>query len=188
MIDVFCNLEEFDDGEGPWCDLTFEVISAKNKWFSKTTTISCVAEQDGNDVGFEATIDAGEWEYHPPKDEDSIPLWWGYVYLSSKGQNSDALIKLMRAFYQIDGSCKFVGQVRCQAVALEGNPTELNNGLVRTKLFFDDGVSEEHYAELFFNLDVPNGYAVLNEKDPEYRAPLMAWLSGEKMHDANVLA
>jgi hypothetical protein len=47
-------------------------------------------------------------------------------------------------------------------------------------LFFDDGGTDQtKYAELFFNLDSDGGLAGLNEKDPEYRAPLVRWLTGE---------
>lgn len=45
------------------------------------------------------------------------------------------------------------------------------------KLFFDQGVENGRYAEVFFNVDMLEGFAALNEKDEEYRADLIHWLS-----------
>jgi hypothetical protein len=45
------------------------------------------------------------------------------------------------------------------------------------KLFFDEGIENGRYAEIFLNIDLPEGYAALNEKDEEYREDLIHWLS-----------
>jgi hypothetical protein len=49
---------------------------------------------------------------------------------------------------------------------------------VRIKLFGRDteAFSEDDYYESFFNVDFPGGFVYWNEKDPEYRAPLVAAL------------
>lgn len=178
MIDVFSNLE-CEDGFDPWCDMLFEVVDVKRPWLSGKTTIDCIADAAGVSVGFRATIKAKDWKFVPAKDDSSIPLWWGHVTLQSRGQESDRLLRAMQDFYKLDARGVFPVDVGCQAVALEGNPTDLHAGPLRTKLFFDDGESEARYAELYFNVDLESGYAALNEKDPEYREPLIGWLSGE---------
>ena len=45
------------------------------------------------------------------------------------------------------------------------------------KLFFDEGVENGRYAEIFFNVDLTEGFGALNEKDEEYRVDLIHWLS-----------
>ncbi len=63
------------------------------------------------------------------------------------------------------------------ATSLEGNPEMVKNNPARLKLFFgwEEG-SETPYGALFLNLDVPNRVLELNEKDPEYRAAILAAL------------
>jgi hypothetical protein len=45
------------------------------------------------------------------------------------------------------------------------------------KLFLDDGMKDGRYAEVFLNVDMPQGFAALNEKDESYRTDLVHWLS-----------
>ena len=50
---------------------------------------------------------------------------------------------------------------------------------VKLKIFGNDQATdeEEDYYESFFNLDLPNGLVFWNEKDQEYREPLVRSLS-----------
>ncbi|HUE78090.1 MAG TPA: hypothetical protein VMN38_00470 [Sphingomicrobium sp.] len=178
MIEVLSNLEDFE-GEEPWCDLIFEVVQTKKRLLSGETTLVLIATHDGKAVGVAVSTRKKDWDFHPPKDEDSIPLWWGKIALHSIGNESDALLALWRSYFQLPGVSTFVKRVDCLAVAIEGDPTNLHAAPLRTKLFFDDGSADDtQYAELFFNLDLVGGIASLNEKDPEYRAPLVRWLGG----------
>jgi hypothetical protein len=140
-----------------------------------------VSDWRGTPVGFSALWDAKDWTFVPAQDESSIPLWWGSVTLSGDGPQGDSLCELWRSYFKIEGPSKFVDTIRCQAVALEGDPTKLKNGVLRTKLFFDNGIPDE-YAEIYYNLDLDGRYAALNEKDPEYREMLVKWISGEVGH------
>jgi hypothetical protein len=180
VIDVFSNLEEFD-GEEPWCDLLFEIDRATSSFFLSRTNFHHVGVWQGRPVGFSALWDAAEWKFVPAQDERSIPLWWGYVTLSGDGPQGDSLCALWRSYFKIEGPSKFVNAIRCQAVALEGDPTKLKSGVVQTKLFFDNGDPDE-YAELYYNLDLDARLGALNEKDPAYRALLVKWISGEVGH------
>lgn len=53
---------------------------------------------------------------------------------------------------------------------------------VKIKLFGNDREtdSEDDYYESFFNLDLPNGLVFWNEKDQEYREPLVRSLSSSE--------
>lgn len=178
MIDVLSSLEDFGDGEEPWCDLLFEITEAKSGWLSSKTNLVHAAMWKDRTVAFSSVIDSKDWEFHPAQDEESVSVWWGGVKLSGAGKFGQSLCELWRDYFKIDGKNEFVDSILCQAVALQGDPTKLKDGAVRMKLFFDNGNPEE-YAELFYNLDVSAGYAALNEKDPEYREPLVKWVSGE---------
>ena len=50
---------------------------------------------------------------------------------------------------------------------------------VKLKIFGKDGepFDEAAYYESFFNVDLPNRFVFWNEKDPEYRKPLLRALS-----------
>ena len=119
------------------------------------------------------------------RDEDpsSPPFWWGKVTLKSDGASSDNLLGLMQRYYGFDVRGSFPHAIECPAVSLEGDPTNVAGGPVRTKLFFDrdsdDDTDEDSYAELYFNFDLSRRRVALNEKDPDYREPLVKWLSGE---------
>lgn len=179
MIELFSNLEHDDDGSDPWCDLIFEVRDVKRAWLSRRTTIHFAALASGMPVGFRVAISKRDWKFVPPQDNNPVPLWWGKVKLYSSGQESDQLVNAIQAFCKLEIGGNFPREIDCQAVALEGNPTDLNSGRLRTKLFFDDGSEvERRYAELFFHIDLPAKRGELNEKDPDYREPLMGWLSG----------
>lgn len=51
---------------------------------------------------------------------------------------------------------------------------------IKIKIFGKDQDSDldENYHESFFNLDLPNGFVFWNEKDLDYREPLIRGLSG----------
>jgi hypothetical protein len=61
-------------------------------------------------------------------------------------------------------------------ISLEGTPHNLAAGPVKIKLFFDPG-AESEYAELYLNIDLAQRRVHLDEKDPEYRAPILRALT-----------
>lgn len=65
------------------------------------------------------------------------------------------------------------------AIALHQEPLEMEQQLVKIKIFGRDGdpFDEQAYYESFFNLDLKEGFVFWNEKDPDYRKPLIQGLS-----------
>lgn len=65
------------------------------------------------------------------------------------------------------------------AIALHRGPIDMTKQPVKLKLFGRDGPtdSEDDYYESFFNLLLEDGFVFWNEKDQEYRAPLLNGLS-----------
>lgn len=69
---------------------------------------------------------------------------------------------------------------RRPAIALHQGALEMENERIKVKIFGKDGepFDEDAYYESFFNIDLPNGFVFWNEKDPDYRVPLLRALSG----------
>ncbi|MBI5461354.1 MAG: hypothetical protein HY941_04120 [Gammaproteobacteria bacterium] len=64
------------------------------------------------------------------------------------------------------------------AIALHQQDTDLACHTVKLKLFGRDQepFNEDDYYESFFNVDLANGFVWWNEKDPDYRSPLIRGL------------
>jgi hypothetical protein len=60
-----------------------------------------------------------------------------------------------------------------EAVGLASDPRSLEVAPVHMKLFFNSESSEERYAEVFLNTDVPGRMIQFHEKDMDYRQPLL---------------
>ena len=73
----------------------------------------------------------------------------------------------------------FVEEFPFTGIALHQDSIDILTEPVRIKLFGND--FEEHdprlYFESFFNIDMPNGYVHWDEKDTDYRLPLLTSLS-----------
>jgi hypothetical protein len=65
------------------------------------------------------------------------------------------------------------------AIALHQGPIDMTEQAIKIKIFGRDGPSdtEEEYYESFFNLDLKQQLVFWNEKDQEYRRPLILGLA-----------
>ena len=106
----------------------------------------------------------------------------GLEFLSS-GSESDLLITVLASLYGLElEQLEMVKEENFTVFALMQESVNFNSEVVRLKLF---GKDQEHndgseYYESFFNLDLPMGFVFWNEKDQEYRVPLIAGLSKSK--------
>ena len=57
-------------------------------------------------------------------------------------------------------------------ISLQGDPRNLGEGEVKIKLFYDSD-SEDRYAEFFTDIDLASRKLSLNEKDEDYRGPVV---------------
>ena len=64
-------------------------------------------------------------------------------------------------------------------IALHQGMIDMESEPVKIKIFGNDSDNdiEDDYYESFFNLDLKNGFVFWNEKDQEYREPLIRSLS-----------
>jgi hypothetical protein len=69
-------------------------------------------------------------------------------------------------------------------IALHQDDVDMETQAIRIKLFgcdSDEEVERDEYFESFFNLDLQSGLVFWNEKDPDYRSPLIRGLSVGKL-------
>jgi len=105
------------------------------------------------------------------------------VTFRSLGQASDDLITALGELYGQKGKpLRMVQEETFTMIALHKENTDLERHDVHMKIFGRDSESfgEDDYYESFFNVDLPNGFASWNEKDREYRAPLMKALASPR--------
>lgn len=135
----------------------------------------------GETVGMAATVVKGiqagiDADLHVIKDR----VYRSGVVFSRTGPESDRLIAALAASYGLDKRRALMNEAESLTViALHQGTISMENEPVKLKLFGRDGPgdTEDDYYESFFNLDLKNGYVYWNEKDQEYRAPLVRALS-----------
>jgi hypothetical protein len=103
----------------------------------------------------------------------------GVRFLRS-GPESDRLIATISKLYGLRKSPKKMAEEETfTAIALHQGRLVFEREPVKLKLFGgdDEPIDPAVYYESFFNVDLANGFVFWNEKDPEYRKPLVQALS-----------
>lgn len=96
------------------------------------------------------------------------------------GERSDRLIAAIGKLYVSDEiATRMIDEERYTAIALHQGDIDLGSEPVKLKIFGRDGESfdEESYYESFFNVDLLNRLIFWNEKDQDYRVPLLRGIS-----------
>jgi hypothetical protein len=97
------------------------------------------------------------------------------------GIESDRLIATIAKLYASNvHPLKMIERESYTAIALHQGQIDMESEAIKIKIFGRDSEddSEDDYYETFFNLDLPNGFVFWNEKDQDYRDPLLRALSG----------
>jgi hypothetical protein len=94
---------------------------------------------------------------------------------------SDALVAALRELYGMPGvNARMVDITPFTGIALHKDDVDMETQPIKIKLFGRDSeeeVERDEYFESFFNLDLTSGFVFWNEKDQDYREPLVAALS-----------
>lgn len=96
------------------------------------------------------------------------------------GPESDSLLKVLARFYGINEvSDQMTSEETFTAIALHQGEIDMASESIKIKIFGKDQDEdlEKNYYESFFNLDLKNGFVFWNEKDEDYREPLIRGLS-----------
>lgn len=98
------------------------------------------------------------------------------------GAESDRLVAAVGHLYGADPiPQRMVAEETFTAIALHQGDLDFANECVRLKLFGKDGepLDEDAYYESFFHVDLQNRLVYWNEKDSDYREPLLRALAEE---------
>jgi hypothetical protein len=139
-----------------------------------------LASHEGEGVGMAVKL----VKYVGPGFDQQMNLIKEHVYhrgvtFSSLGSISDRLIDgLARLYGMQELELRMTPEETFTAIALQQQDTDLEKHPVKFKLFGRDEepFNEDDYYESFFHVDLVNGFAHWNEKDPDYRSALISGL------------
>jgi hypothetical protein len=103
----------------------------------------------------------------------------GVTFIRS-GIESDKLIARITSLYGLSHAGEeMISKETFTAIALHQGQIDLRTEPVKIKIFGRDGepFDQNAYYESFFNVDLANGFVNWNEKDQEYRKPLIRALT-----------
>lgn len=187
FVDVLSELEDPGDGSKPWCDLVFDLTTLETRAIpgnaagKRLIAGTGLASHKGVDVGFGFEIPLIGWVPSKRIGDTDLTIHFGAVSLLSIGEPTDRLIALFEDYFEIP-SAGVNARARndCKAALLGGSIALSKPFQAKTKLFFDFDDVDDHYAELFFNIDTAKKQLRLMEKDPDYREPLLLWLRAQR--------
>lgn len=166
-------------GEDGFVDCVFKIVELSET--DASYTFRLLGSYKGEVVGMGVTIVKGIQSGMDLK----MNLINDHVYrkgviFSRTGPESDRLINALSSMYGAKaGARRMADRETFTAIALHQGPIDMTKEAIKLKLFGHDGPtdSEADYNESFFNLDLKNRLVYWNEKDGEYREPLLRALS-----------
>ena len=166
------------ESEEGFHDLVFAVVGGGDE-----RTLRLKGKHQGTVVGFEVRLGPA-WKEGKLGDVN-LTTYQGTVVLSSVGGESDELARVIDRLYDTKLAPRGLNaQTTFTALSLEGNPTRLNAGPVKLKLFFESK-DESRYAEAFLNIDAAHARVHFDEKDPDYRKALVLALGARAQVPSN---
>ena len=140
-----------------------------------------VASHDGQLVGLRVSVVKGiKAGFDSKMNLNKDHVYRKGVVFHRSGPESDRLLASLAALYgNPKPGARMVDEEPFTAIALHQGDIDMATEAVKIKIFGRDGPSdtEDDYYESFFNLDLKNRLAYWNEKDPDYREPLVKGLS-----------
>jgi hypothetical protein len=129
---------------------------------------------DGSAIGFSAEL-GGTWNAKALNDI-GISIYWGTVELGSIGSESDAFVRVLSEVFGLPSSePEMVTPMSAQAASLAVDPRAIESRPLPLKLFLNSP-NEDRYAEVYLEIDVRRRVVQFHEKDPGYRANVLAAL------------
>lgn len=177
-------LEQFSE-EG-FVDCVFRIARAQSDEFRYRLRLS--ASYRGVVVGFSAIVRRG---IGPGFDRDMqlIPehVYRPAVWFERSGPERDALITVLAEQYGLPGGpLRMVETLSFTGIALHNEDIDMETTPIHIKLFGRDSdadIERGDYFESYFNLDLSSGFVSWNEKDLDYRTPLIRGLSHPPSQD-----
>ena len=139
------------------------------------------ASFDGEEVGVDVRVVTGiQAGFNEEMELNRDHVYREGVQFIRSGPERDRLLTAISNLYGIATTASaMVESESFTAIALHQGNLDMTQQPVKLKIFGNDQATdeEEDYYESFFNLDLPNGLVFWNEKDQEYREPLVRSLS-----------
>ena len=157
-------------------DFVFAVSEPKTG-ASGEQVLRAVGRHQGKPVAFDVRL-RGDWVERRIEPVGIVHYDGGTVDLVSVGPESDALLNVLDRLYVTGLSpSKMDDKTEFNALAVAGNPKNLQTGPVKLRLLFVDPDDEERYAEVYLKIDLPRSRIELLEKDEAYRRPFLLALA-----------
>ncbi|MCC5451908.1 hypothetical protein LMJ53_09255 [Rheinheimera sp. UJ51] len=157
--------------EEGFVDLSFTISNSK-KLESGSYEVVVKGNLKGDKVGFAIEL-LPSWN---PQAVEGIndAFYWGEAFFKNTGAESEAFIRSLASLYGATLSDASVpDKVYAQVVGLACNPEHLDVSVCKMKFFFNPDGEEDLYSEVFINIDLAEKRLEFNEKDNDYRAPLL---------------
>ncbi len=178
VSDPFANLPEItSESEEGLVDLVFRVQEYK-RLADGSQSIKAAGLHRGRKVGFKVVL-GPTWKMRQLHNNIPLTISRGSVSYHREGPESDAFVQILDELYLAQQSPKtMAAEAPFTGISLEGDPEELESGLVKIKLFYEkDG--EDGYAELYTNIDLATLKLEVREKDEGYRRQVVRALQGQ---------
>jgi hypothetical protein len=164
--------------EDGFVDMLFKISDIKTVGDRLTFTLR--ADHKGKIVGFNVSIDTkiNEGIANGALKKEAI-VKDGVIFRSS-GADSDELVRAIAELYKVDADmAQMVAEEKFTAFALMDKPFDVTKGIFKLKIFGRDQPTDgqDDYYESFLNVDTINGFVSWNQKDIDYRKPLIKSLA-----------
>jgi len=161
--------------EGGFHDLTFSIRHSE-KMPDGSQALHAFGLHHGREIGLIVILGA-KWPEASLSSDVPFSASQGLVTYRSIGAESDALLQIMDELYGTALHPKAMRkETKFNGISLEGQPANLERGVRKIKLFYETDV-EDQEAELFTDIDIQRAVLQINEKDADYRKPVIQALS-----------
>jgi len=176
---IFSSAKEYPEvvvnEEDGFVDLSFTISNAK-KLDSDSFEIAVKGNLNGEKLGFFIELQPS-WYSQVVEGVDE-PFYWGEALFKNVGSESEAFLESLAGLYGATVSnITIPDYVYAKVVGLACNPGKIDVSPCKMKFFFNSDGAEDLYSEVFINVDLSEKTLEFNEKDTEYRAPLLRSLS-----------
>jgi len=166
-------IDQFSD-EG-FVDLTFRVTGLVDD--GRHYRFHLAASHHNREVGMDVKLVKGiQSGFDSNMDLVKDHVYRRGVRFLRSGEVSDRLVSAINELYGLGlPPKKMVDDESFTAIALHQGDLDLESEPVKLKLFGQDTepFDEDAYYESYFNVGFSNGFVYWNEKDPDYREPLL---------------
>jgi hypothetical protein len=169
--------------EGGFVDCVFRIVERTET--PDRYRLKLRASYEGQVVGMDVDVIKNiQGAFNPDYSLQKERVYRSGVVFRRTGPESDRLVAaLARQYGQPKSGIQMISEEPFTAIALHGGSLDMEQQPVKIKIFGRDGepFDQDAYYESYFNLDLKNGFVFWNEKDQEYRRPLIRAL-GNGLH------